>query len=230
MKDLIVKLRKSAGLSQEELSQKLGISRPTLVSIEKGNRDITFTELKKISEIFDIPIEVIIDDDLSMAVKLAAQNFSEKSFQKFHNLVLQCIKYGADEDGKITKTKLAKLVYLCDFASYYKFLNPISGFEYRKLPQGPVAIEFFDIMENDESLRTETNGKANMVSLVEQPDDTVFTRKEQELIKAVCRKWKKAKTHEIVDFTHNQMPWKVCKDREVIPYTLINNEEPENVY
>lgn len=230
MKDLIVKLRKSARLSQEELSQKLGISRPTLVSIEKGNRDITFTELKKISEIFDIPIEVIIDDDLSMAVKLAAQNFSEKSFHKFHNLILQCIKYGADEDGKITKTKLAKLVYLCDFASYYKFLNPISGFEYRKLPQGPVAIEFFDIMENDESLRTETNGKANMVSLVEQPDDTVFTRKEQELIKAVCRKWKKAKTHEIVDFTHNQMPWKVCKDREVIPYTLINNEEPENVY
>jgi transcriptional regulator with XRE-family HTH domain len=230
MKDFIIKLRKSTGLSQEELSQKLGMSRPTLISVEKGERDITITELKKISEIFDIPIEIILDEELRTSAKVDSKNFSEKSYKKFHNLVLQCIKYGADEDGKITKTKLAKLVYLCDFASYYKFLNPISGFEYRKLPQGPVAIEFFDIMEDDESVCVETNGKANMVSLVEKPDNTVFTKKEQELIKAVCGKWKKAKTQEIVDFTHNQMPWKVCKDREIIPYTLINNEAPENVY
>lgn len=230
MKDFIVKLRKSVGLSQDELSKKLGISRPTLISIEKGERDITLMELKKISEIFDIPMEIIIDEELGTSAKIHARNFSKKSFQKFHNLILQCIKYGADEDGKITKTKLAKLVYLCDFASYYKFLNPISGFEYHKLPQGPVAIEFFDIMEDNESVRVETNGKANMVSLVEQPDDSVFTKQEQELIKVVCRKWKKAKTHEVVDFTHNQMPWKACRDREVIPYTLINNEEPENVY
>ncbi|PIZ76191.1 hypothetical protein COY05_02295 [Candidatus Peregrinibacteria bacterium CG_4_10_14_0_2_um_filter_38_24] len=230
MKDFIVKLRKSMGLSQEELSRELGISRPTFVSIEKGERDITFAELKKIAEIFDIPIEVIIDDELSTTVKLSAQNFSEKSFQKFYNLILQCIKYGSDDDGKITKTKLAKLVYLCDFASYYKFLNPISGFEYRKLPQGPVAIEFFDIMDDSESVHVETHGKANMVSLVEQPDGTVFTKQEQNLIKAVCHKWKKAKTDELVLFTHNQMPWKVCKPREIIPYTLINNEEPENVY
>ncbi|MFA5947593.1 MAG: type II toxin-antitoxin system antitoxin SocA domain-containing protein [Candidatus Gracilibacteria bacterium] len=230
MKDLIIKLRKSAKLSQEELSQKLGISRPTLISIEKGERDITFTELKKLSKIFDIPLEIIIDEDLSTSAKLSAQNFNENSFKKFHNLILQCIKYGADEDGKITKTKLAKLVYLCDFANYYKSLNPISGFEYRKLPQGPVAIEFFDIIENNESIRVETKGSANMISLIEQPDDTVFTKQEQTLIKAVCKKWQKAKTQEIVDFTHNQMPWKVCKNREIIPYTLINNEDPKNVY
>lgn len=230
MNDFILKLRKAAGLSQEDLSQKLGISRPTLVAIERGERDVTFAELKKISEIFDIPIEMIIDEEMSTTEKLDARNFSEKSFQKFHNLVLQCIKYGANEDGKITKTKLAKLVYLCDFASYYKFLSPISGFEYRRLAQGPVAIEFFDIVDNNESVRVETKGKANMVSLVEQPDDTVFTKQEQDLIKAVCKKWKKAKTQEVVDFTHNQMPWKVCKNREVIPYTLINNEEPANVY
>lgn len=231
MKDLIIKLRKSAGFSQEEFSKKLGLSRPTLISIEKGERDITVTELRKISEIFDIPIEIILDEDLKTSIKVDSQDFSEKSFRKFYNLVLQCIKHGADDkDGKITKTKLAKLVYLCDFASYYKFLNPISGLEYRKLPQGPVAIEFFDIIDNNESVNVTTNGNAIMISLIEQPDDSVFTKKEQELIKSVCRKWKKANTQEVVDFTHNQMPWKVCKDREVIPYTLINNEDPENVY
>ena len=230
MKDLIIKLRKSAGLSQEELSQRLGISRPTLVAIEKGERDITITELRKISEIFDIPVEIILDEELGVSAKVDSQKFSEKAFQRFHNLILQCIKYGADDDGKITKTKLAKLVYLCDFASYYKFLNPISGFEYRRFAQGPVAIEFFDIIDNNESICVEKKDKAIMISLVERPDDSLLSAEEQKLVRAVCKKWRKASTQEVVDFTHNQIPWKICRDREVVPYTLINMEEPDNVY
>ena len=230
MKHFIIKLRKSTGLSQKELSRKLGISRPTLISIEKGGRDITLTELKKISEIFDIPIEIILDEELGTSAKINARNFSKKSFQKFHNLILQCIKYGADEDGKITKTKLAKLVYLCDFASYYKFLNPISGFEYRRLDQGPVAIEFFDIIDSNESICVEKKDKAMMVSLIEQPDDKVLNAEEHKLVQAICKKWKKVNTQEIVDFTHHQIPWAMCKERDVIPYELINMESPENVY
>ena len=230
MKDLIIKLRKAAGLSQEELSEKLGISRPTLISIEKGTRDITIKELEVISETFSIPIEIILDDELSTAEKVEARNFDTKSFNKFHSLIQLCIKYGSADDGKITKTKLAKLVYLCDFASYYNFLKPISGFEYRRLPKGPVAIEFFDIIDRYESLKTEKSGDAIMISLVEQPNDSILDKKELDLVKKICSKWKKASTQEVVDFTHNQMPWKVCKNSEVIPYTLINNEEPENVY
>lgn len=230
MKDFIVKLRKAAGLSQEELAGKLGISRPTLVSIEKGVRDLTITELKKISEIFDIPVEIIMDEEMSVSEKVSFKDFGEKSSSRFHNLVLECIKYGAGDDGKITKTKLAKLVYLCDFASYYKFLTPISGFEYRRLTQGPVPIEFFDLIDSSESLSIEKKDKAIMVSLVEQPDDSLFSVDEQKLILAVCKKWKKANTQEIVKFTHEQIPWKICREKEIIPYTLINLEEPNNVY
>ncbi len=232
MKDFIIKLRKSAGLSQEQLAQKLGFSRPTLIAIEKGERDITLTELKKISEIFDLPVEIILDDELEMSQKINSQNFSEKTFGKFQNLILQCIKYGADGDGKITKTKLAKLVYLCDFANYYNFLKPISGFEYRRFARGPVAIEFFDIIDNDESVSVEKqeNGDAIMVSLVEQPDDSILGKDELALVKVICKKWKNANTNQIVDFTHKQLPWAMCKDREVIPYELINMESPENVY
>lgn len=230
MKDFIVKLRKSAGLTQQQLAEKLGVSRPTLVLIEKGDREITLSELSKISQIFDLPLEVILDAEMSSSQKIKSQNFGEKSLKKFHNLVLQCIKYGASDDGKITKTKLAKLVYLCDFASYYKTLTPISGFEYHRLARGPVAIEFFDIIDNDESLKSEQSGDAILVTLVEQPDDSVLNKNELALIKEICKKWQKANTHEIVDFTHRQIPWKVCKEREVIPYSLINNEAPENVY
>lgn len=230
MKDLIVKLRKANKLSQEDLAKKMGISRPTLALIEKGERDITLGELRKLSEAFDLPIEIILDDEISAESKVKSQGFSKQSFKRFHNLVLQCIKYGADSDGKITKTKLAKLVYLSDFASYYKFLQPISGFEYRRLEQGPVAIQFFDIIDSDESIRVESSGRAMMISLNEFPSSSELSPEEEETVKAICEKWKGATTQEIVDFTHNQIPWKVCKDGAVIPYTLINAENPENVY
>ncbi len=230
IKNLIIKLRKSNNYSQERLAKEMGISRPTLIAIEKGKRDITFRELKEISRIFDIPIQIILDKDSSLEEKISSQSFTKQAFQKFQNLVLQCIKYGADEDGKITKTKLAKLVYLCDFASYYKLLKPISGFEYRKLAQGPVAIQFFDIVDENESICVESKGRSMMISLNEQPTKGVLDENEEKIVKSVCSKWKGKYTKEIVDFTHNQIPWKVCKDGEVIPYTLINSEDPENVY
>lgn len=230
MKDFIIKLRKANKFSQENLAKKIGISRPTLISIEKGERDVTLCELRKISDIFDIPVEIILDQELSIDVKIDFQDFSQKSFNRFHNLILQCIKYGSDDDGKITKTKLAKLVYLCDFASYYNFLKPISGFQYKKLAQGPVAIEFFDIIDSNESISVEKKDTSMMISLVEQPDDNILSKEEMNLLKNVCKKWKKTNTLEIVDFTHRQLPWSMCKDREAIPYELINMEAPENVY
>lgn len=230
MKELITKLRKSTGVSQEELAQALGISRPTLVAIEKGKADITLTQLKKLAEFFDIPVEIIMDEEMKDSQKVEMQEHSKKSFQRFLNLILECIKHGADDDGKITKTKLAKLVYLCDFASYYKFLKPISGFEYKRLQLGPVPIEFFDIIDTSEAIGVEKSDKAMMISLAEQPDDSVFSKEELELIKEICKKWKPAKTQEIVDFTHKQTPWAICREREVIPYELINNEAPEDVY
>ncbi len=218
------------GFSQDKLAKRMDMSRPTLAAIENGTRDITLPELKQLAKIFDIPVNIMLDEDLKMDKKIDESNARQKSFKKFHNLVLKCIKYGSDEDGKITKTKLAKLVYLCDFASYYKSLSPISGFEYRRLAQGPVAIEFFDLIDSDESVCIETKGRSILVSLIEEPNDSALNKDEEETVKAVCAKWKKARTKEVVDFTHEQLPWATCKEGEIIPYELINMEDPGNVY
>lgn len=218
------------GFSQDELAKKMNMSRPTLASIENGTRDVTLAELKQLSKIFDIAVNIMIDEDLKMDEKIDNINTRQKSSIKFHDLVLKCIKYGADEDGKITKTKLAKLVYLCDFANYYKYLSPISGFEYRRLAQGPVAIEFFDLIDSDESIYIETKGRSILVSLIENPNNSSLSKNEEETVKVVCAKWKTARTKEIVDFTHEQLPWATCKEGDIIPYELINMEDPKNVY
>ena len=55
-------------------------------------------------------------------------------------------------------------------------------------------------------------------------------KKEVELITKIAKKWEDKKTREIVNFTHNQLPYKVCSPDEIIPYELIIQEDPEYVY
>ncbi|PIY66606.1 helix-turn-helix transcriptional regulator, partial [Shewanella sp. CG_4_10_14_0_8_um_filter_42_13] len=50
----IKQLRKKHSLTQEFLASKIGISRPTYLQIEKGERDLTITEAQKLADIFGV--------------------------------------------------------------------------------------------------------------------------------------------------------------------------------
>lgn len=52
-------LRTSKGLTQEELAEKAGITRQTVISIEKGNYTPSVLLALKISSIFKVPVENI---------------------------------------------------------------------------------------------------------------------------------------------------------------------------
>ncbi|OQY43536.1 MAG: hypothetical protein DRR08_27960 [Candidatus Parabeggiatoa sp. nov. 2] len=155
------------------------------------------------------------------------------ALKKLQQIIAHCIAYGAMKDGKITKTKLAKLVYLIDFAKFYKFLVHKTGFEYKKLPYGPVTVEFFSVLEYMVAhglILEEQKGIARLFSLIEEPEGTLLSTQEIELIREVAQKWCQHNTESIVDFTHEQLPWRISRDNEVIPYELITQEEPEQVY
>ncbi|OGG62664.1 hypothetical protein A3C19_02805 [Candidatus Kaiserbacteria bacterium RIFCSPHIGHO2_02_FULL_54_22] len=53
---------------------------------------------------------------------------------------------------------------------------------------------------------------------------------EKVLIKKISEKWKGKRTQEIMNFTHEQLPYKLCAPDEVIPYELITQEDPDHVY
>ncbi|MDD5621457.1 MAG: hypothetical protein PHS27_02620, partial [Candidatus Pacebacteria bacterium] len=54
--------------------------------------------------------------------------------------------------------------------------------------------------------------------------------KELNLIKKISAKWKNKNTRDIVDFTHEQLPYKICAPDEIIPYELIIQQDPDYVY
>lgn len=217
----IIKLRERSGYTQEEVAKKLSIGRQRWIMVEKGQRDLNTEELDKLADIFGIDI---------------ADFFEEiPDIEKFKQMYFACIRYASDKKrGGVTKTKLAKLLYLADFSSFFYNLEPMSGVKYRRMEYGPVADIFFSLTEDlyeGGKIEISPIGNALIISSKTREVSTdKLTAGEEKLIKQICDQWKDKRTEEIVNFTHEQKPWKMCREGEYIPYELIIQEDPDHVY
>jgi len=61
IKNEVNKLRMSKNLTQEELGDSLGVSRQTIIAIERGNYTPSILLALKISNFFDVPVEEIFN-------------------------------------------------------------------------------------------------------------------------------------------------------------------------
>ena len=62
MKNRLEALRKEKGVRQEDLAQALGVSRQTVISLEKGKYNPSLALTFKLARYFAMPIEEIFDD------------------------------------------------------------------------------------------------------------------------------------------------------------------------
>ncbi len=158
------------------------------------------------------------------------------NYQKYKEMILAFLRRATDADGKILKTKLAKMLYLADFAWFYNNLESISGMQYRKIKYGPVPDLYFraiDELEEDGKISIDRKGDMLLISENEtskKQNLDLLLKNEINLIDKISVKWKNKKTNEIVDFTHNQLPYKICQQDEIIPYELITQQDPTDVY
>jgi len=232
IRSTIEKARLARGYTQDQVASSVGVSRPTYVNIEAGKKELTIRQAEALSSMLRISIEEML------GVKDGTSTFSNvlDTTEKYKQIILNSLKHGSDErDRKITKTKLAKLVYLADFIWYYQNSFPMSGVTYRKLPRGPVADLYFralDELEEDGMIEREPTARgAIMFSLVENVAPiSKLSDDEVSLIKKIGKSWSGKSTQDIVNFTHEQRPWKMCGDGEIIPYSLITHEDPCRVY
>lgn len=116
----VKEVRESRGLTQGEVAEKLEISRQTYARIESGESEITLGQAVKLAKLLDITLADITGEDIRVVSN------QEYDIEKYKAILTQCIRLGADKDGKITKTKLAKLAYLVDFGWFYDNLEPLT--------------------------------------------------------------------------------------------------------
>lgn len=223
----IENIRKEKKLTQDEVAKYLWITRQTFSKLEKWNIEPTLWQAVKLSELLWVEIDNFIETDTKT---LSSKNID---WDKYKQIITNFIKYWADDDGKITKTKLAKLCYLLDFAWYYYNLVPITGLEYKKFAQWPVPDAYFSTLEElfeEDYIAIEIKWRSHLIENIWTPSSDKLSEDELNMLQDIAKKWKWKQTHEIVDFTHRQLPWLVSYDKEIIPYGLITQEDLENVY
>ena len=224
----IKRLRESRGLSQQYMADVLGMSRPSYDKVEMGTKDLTVVEAQKLSEELGTSFDTIF---------MNSEPSIDYDKNRYKEMIRRFIKYaGADGDGRIPKTKLAKLLYLLDFSWYYDNLDSVSGLQYRRIAQGPVPDEFFrviDEMYDTEEIDIKVRGKAMMISLNEELDPVnngLLSEEQDKRLREIAAQWQTANRQTIVDYTHSQLPWMYCKPSELIPYDAIIQEDPNHVY
>jgi len=221
---IIKSLRLEKGYSQEFIYNKIGCARNSYIEFEKGNKDLDFSQVIKLANIFGLTLDELEVGEI-------------KKYDKYKEMILAFIRFAGSKDEKIVKTKLAKMLYLADFSWFYKNLNSMSGMQYRKIQYGPVPNDFFKALSDlEESGEIDVNRKGEVI-LISETDSSKQINKikklnteELDLIKKISIKWKNKKTKEIVNFTHKQLPYFLCEEKEIIPYELIIQEDPDNVY
>ena len=62
MKNRLEELRRQRGIRQEDLAQALGVSRQTVISLEKGKYNPSLALAFRLARYFAMPIEEIFDD------------------------------------------------------------------------------------------------------------------------------------------------------------------------
>lgn len=214
----IKECREQNNFTQEEVANKLGITRPTYVGIESGKRSVTLDELSILCKLFDLTLEQFLFSSTQ------AKSYEGK-MTRFKQIILQCLRNSSVEaNAKVSKTKLFNLVYICDFAAYRENKKPLSGLSYRHGEKGPVVDAFYRMifeLYDEGSINVDFSGRAILISANEPtPSRSKLSDEEILLIERECRPWKDQSTQDILSYVREQTPWKDRTLGEIIPYEL----------
>lgn len=209
--------RKKFGLSQEQLAERLGITRQTLAKIENQERKLTKEENQKMEDFF-ASFEL---DAISLNLRI---NTPQENIKKFKQVFLYILeKVGAKPN--VGLTVLYKLLYFIDFDYYEKYEKQLMGLTYFKNTHGPTPRNFTkvitDMIKTGELVEVKSKYFAhNQKKFLprKEPDLSLINGQELEMIDDVLRRYSDKSAIQLSDMSHRDMPWKAAKMGENIEY------------
>lgn len=233
--------RNKHNMTQEYLASTLDISRPTYMQVERGERDLTITEAKKMAAVFDMSLDDFLNEreDVSPIVNIQKTkrkepgkkemlriNIPQERAEKFEQTLLYILtKIGGKPN--IGQTVLYKLLYFIDFDYYEKYEEQLIGAKYIKNTYGPTPVMFAKIVEKMEKekkiekikskfyTREQTKYLVNPANAI-----SVHALSSQELahIDWEIDRFGDMTAVQISALSHIDTPWKAAKDREPLEY------------
>ncbi|MBT3835485.1 DUF4065 domain-containing protein [Candidatus Peribacteria bacterium] len=235
-------LRQNQNVSQEFLAKKIGISRPTYVQVEKGERKMLVEEAQKLAKFFGLSLEDFLAKKPVLTQKVELEKAKKKiepknqevrisvpqeKIDKFKEVLLYILeRIGARPN--IGEAVVCKLMYFIDFDYYEKFEEQLVGAKYIKNHFGPTPVAFTEIvkqMEKDEELVSVVKKYFQHDQKKYLPrrkaDLTIFSAREKELIDWEIERFKDFNATKMKDYSHKDVPWVGTDDMKEIDYEAV---------
>ena len=241
----IKKLRQQLGMNQQRLAYLLRVARPTISQIENGERKVSTDELIKLSEIFNLSVEGLLNLKKEPKVVLSENkkrkeqksqiriNVPQKNLEKFKEVLLYILnKVGSKPN--IGESVLYKLLYFIDFNYYERYEEQLIGATYIKNNYGPTPKEFIVVVEEMQDLEEIVKVKDKYFQYPQRkylplrpPDLSGLRANELKMIDEVLEKLSDMNASQISEFSHKDVPWLTTDDGEIMDYESVFYRTPE---
>ncbi len=231
--------RKKHHFSQEYLADKLNISRPTYVQIERGERDVTVTEAARLAEMFGMTLENFLAKRESIEPKIILEKeeparpqdlqirVTQKNLNKFKQVLLYVLEKVGGKPN-VGETVLNKLLYFIDFDYYEKFEENLMGATYIKNHHGPTPVELKTVVEKMKKMGEIEEVKSKYFThdqkksrTLKRADLSLLTGREIEHIDEVLARLSDKNAHEISEYSHHDIPWLTREAGEALSYESV---------
>lgn len=239
--ELLKLLREKNGFSQEEVAGQLELSRPTYSLIEKGNKDLTLSQAKIISDLYGITLDSLIKGDptdqiqveIKKSPKETKKNESvrisvpQKKLDKFKEVLLYILEKVGGKTN-VGMGVLYKLLYFIDFDYYEKYEDQLVGATYIKNHFGPTPVEFIKVAtqmidyDELEEVKSKYFEKDQTKYLPHRSADlSILSAQEIKHIDDVLARLSDKNASEMRDYSHKDVPWIVAEDGKPIEYESV---------
>ena len=243
-------LRTERGMSQEEVAEVLGLTRPTYIQMEKDTRELRLSELKKLCDLFGINPDFFLKGDRSAreryevvleeerpGCKQEEQPFRIDVPQEKEEVFREVLLYILNKIGakpNVGETVLYKLLYFIDFDYYEKYEEQLMGATYIKNHYGPTPVEFLKIVEK--MLEAGEIGKVSSKYFrhnqkkyipIREPDLTVLDARQMKHIDDVLARLSDMNASELSKHSHRDVPWIAADNGEPLQYEAVFYRTPE---
>lgn len=233
-------LRERNELTQEFVSEKIGISRPTLNKIESNKTDLSLKQAKKLADLFNISMEDLLNCREIESILLKHNkrdkekekdsiriSIPEINFKKFKEVILYILnKVGAKPN--VGETVIYKLLYFIDFDFYEKYEEHLLGGTYIKNHYGPTPVEFnkiiSDMMAQSEVIKVTSKYfkyPQKKYLPTRTPELEVLRAHELKHIDEVLSRLSSKTAKELSDISHKDVPWITAKEGKPIDYESV---------
>lgn len=242
---LLSHLARRHDLTQESFASIIGVSRPTVAKMFRGETELTLPQAQRLAGVLGITLEELVTgkerirevilEEPKPSKKVSEERISvpAENVEKFKQALLYITqKIGALPN--VGQTVLYKILYFCDFDYYEKFEEQLIGARYIKNHYWPTPVEFGAIIKSMvkkweiEEVKTKYFDKEQTKYLpVQSPDLTVFTGQELEFIDEIIQKHGSKTAKELSALSHKDVPWISTPEWEEIPYESVFYRMPE---